>query len=73
MFDGDSLQEAVDEINRYNRRRLVIEDPAVANMRIAGTFRTTDLDSFLAALSALHVSAQRVDADTVRLVHRSSP
>jgi len=52
-FEGETLAEAVAEFNRYNERRLVIQDPVIANMRLGGTFRAHDLDGFIEALETL--------------------
>lgn len=49
-FEGDTLPDAAAELNRYNHRKLVIADPALKSYRVAGAFRTTDLESFLLAL-----------------------
>ena len=56
VFTGQTLAEAVAEFNRYNSCRLVIADPAVAELQVGGTFSATDLDSFIVALDrTLHV------------------
>jgi len=39
VFAATSLAEVADEFNRYNHRQLVISDPAVAAIRISGTFK----------------------------------
>src|SRR5262249_47558599 len=57
LFGRVTLAEAVAEFNRYNRRQLVIDDPAVAGIRIGGAFEATDLDSFVAALEAFGIRA----------------
>jgi transmembrane sensor len=64
-FDGVTLAEAVAEFNRYNRRQTVIDDPAIAGLRISGTFDTTDLDSFVAALQTfdIRIATTRSKAD----------
>ena len=49
-FDRDRLSDAVAEFNRYNRRRLVVADPSIADLRIGGGFAATDPESFVAAL-----------------------
>lgn len=49
-FEGETLEEAVAEFNRYNRRQLRIVDSAIAQRRIGGSFDATDPDSFAAAL-----------------------
>lgn len=52
-FEGETLAEAVSEINRYNERQLIIEDPAIENIRLGGTFQAGDLDAFIDALERL--------------------
>lgn len=49
-FQGETLEEVVKEFNRYNRRQLQIADPSLRSIRVGGTFKGTDVDSFLAAL-----------------------
>jgi transmembrane sensor len=46
VFKHTVLGEAVEEFNRYNARKLVIADPAVARLEIRGTFRTEDMAVF---------------------------
>jgi transmembrane sensor len=57
-FDRVTLAEAVAEFNRYNRRQLVIDDPAVAGLRIGGAFDANDLDSFVQALGTFGIKAE---------------
>ena len=49
-FQGETLADAVQEFNRYNQRQITIVDPSITQVRVGGTFQTTDLDSFIAAL-----------------------
>jgi transmembrane sensor len=46
VFDSVTLAEAAAELNRYNRKQVAITDPVTAQRRIAGTFRTNDIDGF---------------------------
>jgi transmembrane sensor len=66
-FDGESLQAAVAEINRHNRRQLVIDDPGLAGKPVVGIFRTTDLDGFSAAAAAALKARIVSDGDVIRL------
>ena len=52
-LQGETLQDAAAEFNRYNERRLVIGDPALARERFVGLFRTTDPSGFAAAVGAM--------------------
>jgi hypothetical protein len=47
IFRNTTLADAVAEFNRYNKRKVFIEDPAGAALTIAGNFRCTNLDSFV--------------------------
>jgi transmembrane sensor len=66
-FDGESLQRAVAEINRHNRRQIVVDDPVLAAMPIVGVFRTTDLEGFSAAAAAALKARAIPDGDLIRL------
>lgn len=46
VFESVTLAQAADQLNRYNRKQLVIADPITASRKIAGTFRTNDVDGF---------------------------
>jgi transmembrane sensor len=70
-FDGETLTEAVSEFNRYNRRHLAIADPAIAQMKVGGSFEANDPESFAATLEK-HFGVQRMpagrgDNDVIRL------
>ena len=49
-FDGVSLARALAEFERYGDTRLVVRDPAVAALRIHGSFDLRRLDAFARAL-----------------------
>ncbi len=48
---GETLREAVADFNRYNARKLIIADPAIADERLYGVFNTDGTDAFAAAVS----------------------
>jgi transmembrane sensor len=50
VFRDQRLADAVAEFNRYNVRQLVIADPAVAALKIEGSFRTTNVEAFVRLL-----------------------
>jgi transmembrane sensor len=45
-FDNTRLAQVLAELERYGDTRLVVRDPAVAGLRITGTFNPARLDSF---------------------------
>ncbi len=53
-FQGETLDDAVQEFNRYNERQITIADPSIVNLQVGGTFSTTDPVSFAAALRRLY-------------------
>ncbi len=58
IFNQTSLSEAAAEINRYNRKKLVIADPVTGRLKIGGTFPKNNVDAITAAareLFGLHV------------------
>jgi transmembrane sensor len=63
-FDRVTLAEAVLEFNRYNRRQLVIDDPAIESLHIGGAFDATDLDSFVAALQSFGIRISLPGSDS---------
>jgi len=68
QFRGETLDEAVAEFNRYNRRHLALADPALATLRVGGTFNATDPESFAAALeSAFGLEVESADPDAIVL------
>jgi transmembrane sensor len=74
-FERQTLKDVVAEFNRYNRRQMVIADPAIENLRIGGGFEATDPESFIAALErTLGVrafpspSGEGDEAEIIRLV-----
>jgi transmembrane sensor len=67
QFRGDSLGDAVDEFNRYNRRHLRLADASLAQLRVGGTFNATDPDSFAAALASAFGLQVAHDTDAIVL------
>ena len=72
MFQGEKLSDVVDEINRYNLRKLQVTDPDIAELKIGGTFQATDPDGFARALSAAfgiksHLVPKSFGGDVIKL------
>jgi transmembrane sensor len=71
-FDGESLQSAVAEINRHNRRQVLVDDPVLGAKPVVGVFRATDPEGFSVA-AALALKASVVsDGDVIHLRPTSS-
>jgi len=69
VFHNMTLSDAVAEFNRYNTRQIVIEDPAVARLRIAGNFRATNVEAFVRLLE--HGYPLRVEQQDDEVVLKS--
>jgi transmembrane sensor len=72
VFQGEKLSDVVDEINRYNPRKLLVADPDIAGLRIGGTFQATDPDGFARALDRTfgiksHLVSRPFGSDVIRL------
>jgi len=46
-FRDTPLADAVAEFNRYNTRKIVIQDPSIAAIQVGGIFRPTNVDLFV--------------------------
>jgi transmembrane sensor len=67
-LDGETLSFAVAEINRYNRRKLVLEGNDLGREQLVGYFRATEPEGFGQAVAAM-VGAKVIDeGDTIRIV-----
>jgi transmembrane sensor len=74
FFSGETLSEAVAEFNRYSLRKLVIEDPAIAQTRIGGNFKASDADAFVSALNdSFGIRAESSGEQEVRLTRTPPP
>lgn len=52
ILDNAPLGEAVDDLNRYGGRRVVLADPALTQMKVSGVFHTRDPEAFVEAITA---------------------
>jgi len=50
IFEGETLQEALDEISRYTTMEIDIVDDRIRNVRVAGVFKSGDIDGLLMTL-----------------------
>ncbi len=70
-LNGQSLEQAVAEFNRYNRQQIRIADPSIAGLRLAGYFQTTEPQSFVSAVTnAFPVRAAEGQDGAIRLSRR---
>jgi transmembrane sensor len=68
MFDGETLGQAVVEVNRYAPTRVVIDDPALAKRAFVGVFQAGDSRAFAkAAAVAFNAHAEQDEDGAIHL------
>jgi transmembrane sensor len=67
MFRNQSLGEAAAEFNRYNVRKIVIQDPQIAALKIEGNFRATNVEAFVRLLESGFPVRAEVQEDQIVL------
>jgi transmembrane sensor len=66
VFDGETLSDAIAEIERYTDARIIVTDPQIAALRVGGRFRTGDVQEFFDALqTALPVTIRHTGSGAV--------
>jgi len=61
-FEGQTLIEAVSEMNRHNKKHIVVDDPRLAARPVVGQFLATDPAGF-AATVAVALGAHTIEQD----------
>lgn len=51
VFDGTALSDVLEEFSRHTRRRIVVDSPELAALKISGQYTSTNPDSLLRFLS----------------------
>jgi len=72
-FDGERLSEAVEEINRHNHLKILIDDPALAARPVVGIFRSNDTEGFAQTVAAALGAQSIAGDDAIHLRSRGSP
>ena len=73
VLDGWTLARALVEVNRYTPRPVRLGAARYSDARLSGTFDVGDIDSFVAAATALLPLTTQRDADgAIRLIERPS-
>ncbi|MBO9546365.1 FecR domain-containing protein [Caulobacter sp.] len=66
-LEGMSVAEAAVEFNRYNKRRIVVADPALGRKGLVGWFRTNQPEHFAEVVGQTFGAPVTTDATTIRL------
>lgn len=67
-FDNTPLYQAVEAFNRYNRQKLVVRDPALAQIRIGGSFRADNAKNFAELLRQAYGIETEISGDKIILL-----
>ena len=77
FFEQEPFSKVAQELNRYNRTKIVIAEPTLANAFITGAFTPTDLFAFAAGIAASNnarwISAQDENGAPILLFSRNTP
>jgi transmembrane sensor len=71
-FRGTPLSEAIAEFNRYNTRKLVIEDPAIGSLEVGGVFRSNNVEPFVRLLERGFAIQAAVETDRIVLTRAAA-
>ncbi len=73
-LDGDTIEQAASEFNRYRVAPILIGDARVSSLRVGGRFRTKDSRDFLSALQvSLPVRVVQGEDGSAMLLYRDDP
>lgn len=65
-FDQEPLASAVEQMNRYSTKRIVIADPALGGIAIDGVYKAGDVEAFVEGVAALHpIRQKRVGGEVI--------
>jgi transmembrane sensor len=73
VLEGETLDEAASQFNRYNDRKLVISDPGLAAEKLVGQFRATEPMTFAGAVATTLGARIHEDGDAIRLSRPGNP
>ncbi|MEJ0039193.1 MAG: FecR domain-containing protein [Gammaproteobacteria bacterium] len=70
LFQGETLEHVLQEVNRYSSIRIEA-DPAISQTPVIGVFRVDNIDRLLAAMREnFQIDARRIDDDHILLTAR---
>jgi transmembrane sensor len=72
VFDDATLDHAVEEVNRYSKKQIVLADDALRGLRVSGVFKTGSSQSFVETVTA-HYPIEIAEASEARIVLAGKP
>lgn len=68
IFEGEPLEQALTEVERYTSIKFEVTDPQLAKLKVAGYFKAGDIDGLLASLSSnFNIVTNRYSEDLIKL------
>lgn len=67
IFRGETLEEALQEVSRYTRYDFEFSDDDIKTLRIAGLFKTEEVDTLLAAI-AQNLDVQHLKVENAEII-----
>ena len=68
IFDGESLEQVLQEVGRYTATQFNIVDPSLNQLKVAGYFKAGDIEGLLASLSNnFNIDIRRTTDNTIQL------
>lgn len=67
VFDNDTLESAIAELNRYSATRIELADPSLGQLRVSGVFKAGHSDSFVETVTG-HYPLQIASRDESRIL-----
>lgn len=71
VFHGTPLAEALREFNRYNARQIVLDDPALGELRVGGNFRLDNGEAFVRLMQQVFPLRAAQDGNRIVLSRRA--
>lgn len=66
-LEGETLADAVAQFNRFNRRKLVLQDPRLGGRRLYGVFRANDPEGFSRSVAVILGAHVHIDAREITI------
>jgi len=68
IFDGEPLEQVLQEVSRYTATKFQISDPSLNQLKVAGYFKAGDIDGLLASLNSnFNIDIIRTTDNTIHL------
>lgn len=68
VFEDENLDAVIEELGRYTTIELALDDDSLSDIRVAGYFRTGDMEALLFALREnFHIGSRKEGANTIVL------